>query len=70
MNDYSIKLSKCECISQDDKEMLMNMVEDAISKRRESYGSFDRKPAGRATDISLIKSYERFIELVQHFKTC
>ncbi len=64
-----VKLTECKCLSQNDKEILMNIVDDAISRRRELYES-DRKPALKSVDQSLLKSYESFIELVQHFKTC
>jgi len=69
MTNGLIKLTECECISQDDKEILMNIIDDAISRRRELYES-DRMPALKSVDQSLLKSYESFVELVQHFKTC
>lgn len=64
-----IKLTECECLSQDDKEILMNIIDDAISRRRELYES-NRKPVVKSVNQSLLKSYESFIDLVQNFKTC
>lgn len=65
-----IKLTECECIPQDDKEILMNIVDDTISRRRELYELVNRKPVVKSVDQSLLKSYESFIDLVQNFKTC
>lgn len=70
VNEKSVNLSQCTCISQDDKEILMNIVDDAVEIRRELYESINRKPIERSIDQKLLKSYENFIELVQHFKTC
>jgi len=70
MANRSIKLTECKCISQDDKEILVNIIDDAISMRRESYESAGRKLAGKSLDLELLKSYEKFEDLVQNFKTC
>ena len=69
MGNNQIKLTECECLSQDDKEILMNIIDDAISRKRQLYES-DRKPVAKAIDQSLLKSYESFEDLVQNFKTC
>ncbi len=64
-----IKLTGCECLHQEDKELLDIMIYDAILRRRELYES-ERKQAAKSTDLSLLKSYESFIDHVQNFKTC
>jgi hypothetical protein len=65
----SINLSNCECISQDDKEIFVNIIDDAIYRREELHKS-RTKLTTRHIDQELLKSYELFSELVQNFKTC
>lgn len=69
MTTKSIKLENCECMSQDDKEMFVNIIEDAINRREELHKSRTNLSV-RHTDQELLKSYELFSVFVQNFKTC
>jgi hypothetical protein len=69
MTTKSTNLANCECMSQDDKEMFVNIIGDAIDRREEIYKS-RTKLSSKHTDQEILKSYEMFSELVQNFKTC
>ena len=69
MTTKSIDLKNCECMSQDDKEMFVNIIVDATDRREELYKSRTNQLL-KSRDQELLKNYELFEELVQNFKTC
>lgn len=69
MTTKLIKLANCERIFQEDKDMFVNIIIDAIDRREEIYKS-RTKPLAKSMDQELLKSYELFSDLVQNFKTC
>ncbi len=69
MTTKSISLANCECISQDDKEMFVNIIVDATDRREELYKR-RTNPLLKSRDQELLKSYELFEDLIQNFKTC
>jgi hypothetical protein len=69
MKTRSIKLENCECMSQEDKEIFVNIIGDARDRREEVYKSRTNQSL-KSMDQELLKSYEIFDDLVQNFKTC
>lgn len=69
MTTKSIKLENCACMSQEDKEIFVNIISDARNRRDELYKS-RTNPSLKFIDQELQKSYELFDDLVQNFKTC